>query len=91
MRICWPAPNVLAIRACAEFRRLLAIFERLQHCDHEGGVAGRERVEERVADDRDGVLDLRHAIQDSFDLPDHFAVRATEAPSGSWTSTKKAP
>ena len=45
----------------------------MQHGHHEGGIAGRERIEERVADDRDRIPDLRHGLEHGFDLPDHLA------------------
>ena len=77
-------------RLC-RIRRAAAIRERLQRGDEKGCVRLADAVEDRVADDRKDVLDLRHRRSSSSMRRAASLVRLTEAPSGNCTETKNAP
>ena len=60
--------------------------------DDEGRIRLVDAVEDREADDRKHVLDLRHLPQQCLDARlTASLVRETEAPSGNCTETKNAP
>ena len=67
VRICCASANTPADQRLRRIRRRRAVRERLQRGDHEGGVRLADAVEDREADDREDVLDLRHLPQQFLD------------------------
>ncbi len=67
-RICDPAAKRAPDRRLHRIRRGLAIRKRFHARHHECRIRLVAAVEQRKADDRQHVLDLRHLLQQRFDL-----------------------